>query len=163
MQRALPAVSGSVFVLTDEILQMGFAAAAASPRKRIILPVHRSDESVVQRMLNFMQPGTYIQPHRHPQQHAIETIQVLRGAMDFLVFSPDGDVIQRHRLQSDSLGLIDIEPGVWHGMVVLEPNTVILEIKRGPYDANADKFFAPWAPPEGRPEAEAYLTQLTSV
>jgi cupin fold WbuC family metalloprotein len=161
MQRALPPVSGSVFALTDEILSAGFSASAQSPRKRIILPLHRTQDAVVQRMLNFMQPGTYIQPHRHPEHHAIETIQVLRGGLDFLIFHADGTVAERHCLRASGLGLIDIEPGVWHGMVVMEPDTVLLEIKRGPYDANADKSFAPWAPAEGHPDVAAYLAGLS--
>ena len=38
-------------------------------------------------------------------------------------------------------------------MVCLEPDTVILEVKKGPYDANTDKKFASWAPAEGDPDA----------
>ena len=40
------------------------------------------------------------------------------------------------------------------------PDTVIFEVKPGPYDAATDKEFAPWAPPEGDPRAHAYLIQL---
>jgi cupin fold WbuC family metalloprotein len=149
MLLAFPNTTGPVFALTQEILNNGFAAAAASPRKRIILPVHRSDDSVVQRMLNFMQPGTYLMPHLHPLPHASETIQVLHGAVGFMVFDADGRVLSQHLLRASGLGLIDIEPNVWHGFVVLEPDTVVLEIKRGPYDPVHDKVFATWSPKEG--------------
>jgi cupin fold WbuC family metalloprotein len=56
--------------------------------------------------------------------------------------------------------LVDIEPGVWHTLVPLADDTVILEIKRGPYDAMTDKTFAAWAPSEGSDEACGYLKQL---
>lgn len=151
---ALAAAEGSVFALTEEMLERGCEAARQSPRRRIIFPIHRRPEALVQRMLNFMQPDTYVVPHRHPLEHAIETVQVLRGALGFLIFNEQGEVVSTHRLSAaESVSLLDIEPGIWHGMVILAPDTVILEIKRGPYDASTDKEFASWAPGEGDEEA----------
>ena len=156
---AFPNTTGPVFTLNEELLRTGFLAAAQSPRRRIILPVHRSQDAFVQRMLNFLQPGTYIQPHLHPLEHASETIQVLRGAIGFLVFDEEGAVLSRHLLRADSCALIDIEPNVWHGFVTLEPDTVVLEVKRGPYDPDNDKVFAVWCPKEGEPGTKALLAQ----
>lgn len=153
---ALPAATGPIFVLTEELMAQGCEAARRSPRRRIIFPIHRKPEAMVQRMLNFMQPDTYVTPHRHPLDHAIETVQVLRGELGFLLFDQSGAVVSSHRLsEKDSVALLDIEPALWHGMVILAPDTVVLEIKRGPYDATTDKEFAPWAPGEGDPGAEA--------
>lgn len=149
MSLALPNTAGPVFTLTDEILRTGSQAAAQSPRLRIILPLHRQQEALVQRMLNFMQPGTYLAPHLHPLPFASETIHVIQGAIGFLIFDPGGKILSQHLLKADGRGFIDIEPNVWHGFVVLEPNTVIIEIKRGPYDGPHDKVFAPWSPKEG--------------
>jgi cupin fold WbuC family metalloprotein len=160
MPLALPNVTGDVFALTEEILAQGCREARESPRRRMLLPLHRSQEAVVQRMLNFFQPGTYIQPHLHPLPHATETIQVLRGSLGFLIFHEDGSVKSKHVLRANGLGLIDIEARVWHGFVTLEPDTIILEIKRGPYDQQHDKIFAPWAPKENEPGAAAYLARL---
>lgn len=137
------------------------AQARTSPRRRIILPLHRSQDALVQRMLNCMLTGTYIQPHLHPLPHASETIQVLRGSMDFLIFDSAGNITERHKLSEGIHGLIDIEPRVWHGFVVTSEECVVLEIKRGPYDPTADKVFAEWAPPENSPEVETYLRRLS--
>jgi cupin fold WbuC family metalloprotein len=163
MPFAFPNVTGDVFTLDEATLRTGCAEAAASPRRRIILPLHRTQDALVQRMLNFLQPGTYIQPHLHPLPHAMETIQVLRGALGFLIFEADGSIKSRHLLNADGLGLIDIESNVWHGFVVLEPDTVILEIKRGPYDPAHDKVFATWAPREGEAGTEAALAGWAEV
>jgi cupin fold WbuC family metalloprotein len=157
---ALPAVSGDVFSLTDELIEEGLTAARESPRKRIIQPIHRTQEAIVQRMLNFMLPGTYLRPHLHPREEASETVQVLRGELGFIIFEEDSSVRELHRLSAGSGGLIDIEPEVWHGLVVLAPDTVILEIKRGPYDLKRDKIFADWAPAEEDPEAASYRESL---
>jgi hypothetical protein len=37
---------------------------------------------------------------------------------------------------------------------------VVLEIKRGPYDARTDKQFAEWCPGEGTPEAAQWLCAM---
>jgi cupin fold WbuC family metalloprotein len=156
---ALPAVCGESFVLDAHTLARGCAAAAMSMRQRIILPLHRQQTALVQRMLNFLQPETYIQPHLHPLESASETIQVLQGSIGFLIFDADGGVTQVIRLQAGALGLIDIEPNLWHGFVALELDTVILEIKRGPYDGQRDKVFAAWAPAEGEVGAAQQLQE----
>ena len=59
--------------------------------------------------------------------------------------------------------LVDIESGVWHTLVPLANDTVILEIKRGPYNAATDKTFASWAPEEGSPAAHSYLRKMEAI
>ncbi len=160
MKLALPHITGPTFRLTAEVIEQALSEAENSPRRRIILPVHRSPAAAVQRMLNFLLPGTYIRPHLHPLPHATETIHVLRGTLHFLLFDDSGRITARHELRAHETGLIDIEPNLWHGFIVPTEPTVILEIKRGPYDAQNDKVFAPWAPEEGQPEVKAYLQSL---
>ena len=106
-------------------------------------------------MLNFFQPGTYVRPHVHPMPGQIELVHVIRGRLGFLLFSPEGRITGIHDLSASGDGMIDIEPGQWHGMVCLAPDTVIVEIKKGPYSATGDKTFAQWSPEEGLPDAIA--------
>ncbi len=163
---ALAAVSGDVFHLDEELLSAGIAAAHNSPRRRIILPIHRGQDALVQRMFNFMLPGTYVQPHLHPRDGAIETMMVLRGALGFVLFDDQGNIRDHWRLTAGTpSAVLDIEPKLWHGMVILEPDTVILEIKRGPYDVEHDKVFADWAPKESddRAELDAYRETLEAL
>ncbi|MFT5470915.1 MAG: cupin fold WbuC family metalloprotein [Verrucomicrobiales bacterium] len=163
MKLAFENASGNCFSLTDEILNQGFKASRESPRKRIILPLHRTQDSPVQRMLNFFQPDTFVQPHVHPQPGQIETVHVLSGSIGFVLFEADGKIRKTQQLLAGGLGPIDIEPGVWHGMVCLTPDTSILEIKKGPYDAATDKVFATWAPTENSSDAPAYLRELEKL
>jgi cupin fold WbuC family metalloprotein len=157
---ALPNASGDAFRLDEKLIARGIAAAGASARRRIIMPIHRVQEARVQRMLNFLQPGTYIRPHLHPLDHASETICALRGALGFVLFDEAGAVKETMVLREGGLGVVDIEPRVWHGMVALEAGTVLLEMKQGPYDAATDKIFADWAPEEGEASAENYERAL---
>ena len=127
----------------------------------MILPVHRQQEALVQRMFNFLQPGTYIRPHLHPRPFASESLVMLQGSVGFLRFDEKGSVIESFVLDSTpGANVIDFEPQLWHSFVVLEPDTVLFEVKRGPYDITEDKTFADWAPEEFTPEAEAYLKTM---
>lgn len=160
MSRAIENLSGAVVTLNEENLARGLRASRESPRRRIILPVQRTQEAQVQRLVNFLQPGTYIRPHCHPEPHASETVCLLQGNLEILIFSPEGKIIERQILEENGLRLIDIEKGTWHGMIVQGEDTVIFECKRGPYDAKKDKEFAPWAPAEGDDRAQKYLETL---
>ena len=150
-------VTGPVFTLTDELIQQGIRGSKESDRRRIILPIHRVQNAEVQRMINFLQPGTYIRPHKHPLNHATESLVLIQGAILFFTFSDIGEVETRRKVDSKPLsGVLDIEPNVWHSFIVLEPDTILFECKRGPYDAETDKIFAPWAPEEGSDEADGW-------
>lgn len=159
-KQALANISGDWFTLDDDMLQEGLEASRQSPRQRMILPVHRYQESPVQRMLNFLQPETYIRPHMHPRDGAVESICVLQGSLRFFVFDETGTVKFDTFLEAS--GVIDIEPRVWHNFVVLSTDTIIFETKMGPYDAEMDKEFAMWAPGENSDEAKAWVEQLKS-
>ncbi len=150
-------VTGPIFTLTDELIQQGIQASGESERRRIILPIHREQDSEVQRMINFLQPDTYIRPHKHPLKHATESLVLIQGSILFFTYDDSGDVLSKHRVESNPLpGVVDIEPGVWHSFIVLESDTILFECKRGPYDAETDKIFAPWAPEEGTEEANGW-------
>ncbi len=66
-------------------------------------------------------------------EQATESVCLLNGHLEVLIFNPEGSIHTRHHLTPTS-SLIDIEPRVWHGMIVHEPDTVIFEVKKGPYN-----------------------------
>ena len=111
-------------------------------------------------MLNFMQPGTYIRAHQHPRDWASETLMVMSGCLGFVTFDPQGNVLTKHRLMVGDL--VDIEARVWHSVLALAEDTILLEIKRGPFNEE-DKVFADWSPQEFSEEAPAYLAWLTGL
>ncbi len=160
MRLALPNPTGPVFELTPALREEGLRESRLSPRRRMLLPIHRGQDDLVQRMVNFLQPGTYIRAHNHPRPWATETLLVLSGRLGFVLFDPDGQLLSRHSLGPGEL--VDIEAGLWHSVLALAEDTVILEIKRGPFDAE-DKVFAEWSPPEFSDDAPAYLAWLTGL
>lgn len=140
------------------------AAAAANPRRREIHVLHAGNDDPLQRMLNAMQPGTYIRPHRHLHPAKSETFIVLTGRAGFVLWeddTPNLDSAGYVLLDRDHGSyVVDIRPGVWHGIVCLAPDTVLFEVKNGPYAPHSDKDFAPWAPEPDTPEAAAFVKEL---
>lgn len=132
--------------------------AAASVRRRANFNLHDSAADPVQRFLNVMQPGTYVRPHRHNDPDKWELTIVLSGRVVVLLLEPDGMVVHK-RIELDASGPergIELPAGVWHTCAALSPDAVLLEIKRGPYNARSDKDFAVWAPAEGDSECADY-------
>lgn len=112
-------------------------------------------------MFNAIQPGSYIQPHRHLFPPKAESVIVLQGAIYVFIFDTDGKIQEIHTVQAGGISLgIDSEPGVFHTFAAIEPDTVLFEVKPGPYNQADDKDFAPWAPAEGEEGAKEYLEYL---
>ena len=67
-------------------------------------------------------------------------------------FSTTGDESRNGRSSIGVYGF-DIAPGVWHGSLVLEPGTVVFEVKPGPYVPVGAVDLAPWTPAADDAEA----------
>ena len=136
-------------------------AAAQSERRRKNLNLHEEYTDPCQRLFNAIEPGTYIRPHRHVDPPKAECFLTIRGRMALFVFVDGGaiDKVLSLGAGSDVLA-VELPAGVWHSLVALEAGTIFFEIKPGPYTPMTDKDFAPWAPVEGSPDAEAYLAGL---
>jgi len=148
--RALPAPSGPISWLSQDLLQGAITASRSNPRRRVIQPFHRSQSATLQRMFNAVQPDSYIPPHRHLDPPKAESWIVLRGALAFFTFDEQGAISEclEIRAGGEIFG-VDLEPGVY-------------EVKDGPYSPATDKAFAEWAPGEGTPEAGDYLAKLAA-
>jgi cupin fold WbuC family metalloprotein len=152
------------FTVVDAALLAHKAAdARTNLRKREIHTFHSSDNEVLQRMLNAMQPGTYVMPHRHLHPPKAEAFVILAGRAGFAIYEDDGTLPDENLVLLDaSRGqyAIDIREGVWHGLVILAPDTVLFEVKPGPYAQASDKDFPDWAPRPDTLEATRWVTDL---
>ncbi len=127
-------------------------AASHSPRRRMNHNFHKQADDTLQRMLNAMEPDTYIAPHKHQQPDKREAFIILQGAVLLVEFTEEGK-ITGHVLMDREQGVFgaEVPPRTYHTLICLEPGSVIYEIKDGPYDVSTDKIFAPWAPAEADP------------
>ena len=153
---------GRIQTLDRELFRSLIERARQSPRLRTNHNFHASMDENPHRFLNVMVQGTYVTPHRHLDPPKAESFLVLEGEAAFITFDDTGAIASKHILGRDTIG-IDIDPGVWHTLVVLSPEVVCYEVKPGPYTAANDKDFAPWAPREGDPAAAAYLERLLAA
>jgi cupin fold WbuC family metalloprotein len=162
--RALPAPTEELSIIDDSMVNEAVVYSRTSPRRRVLKPFHKAPEDPLHRMLNAVQPGTYVQPHRHLHPPNAEAWVVLRGKVLFFTFDADGRVTTSVELAAGSPRFgVDLAPGVYHTLIALEPDTVLYEVKNGPYAQETDKAFAPWAPAEGDPGTAEYLETLMSV
>jgi cupin fold WbuC family metalloprotein len=149
--------------IDDEIIRATLEAARRSPRRRMNYNFHTGPGDNPHRFLNVLLQDTYVAPHRHLVPPKAESFLVLEGSIVLICFDDDGSVRSRHwlgdRAPATARG-IDLEPGVWHTLTAVTPYAVCYEVKPGPWDPATDKEFAPWAPREGDPRAEAYLREL---
>ena len=94
----------------------------------------------VQRLFNAMEPGTIIPIQRH--RDTAETIIVVRGQLKLTIYDDYKNILEGYVL-NPSVGIYGyhIPKGVLHGVEVLVPNTVMFEVKEGPYTPLADEDF----------------------
>ncbi|NQV34213.1 MAG: WbuC family cupin fold metalloprotein [Phycisphaeraceae bacterium] len=158
---AMDVPQGDVVKVTQTMVNEAAAMSRESPRKRIILPFHASDANVLHRMFNVVQKGTYIRAHRHRTPPKDETLVVLQGGIQVFIFDDAGQIAQTFPVKAgtDVFG-VDIKAGICHTFAVMENDTVVFEVKPGPYNPKTDKDFASWAPEEGTSEAAEYLADL---
>lgn len=107
-------------------------SAKESERLRMNYNFHESLDSPAQRLLNALEPGTVLPIHRHI--HSNETYILLRGIIDVIYYDNDKVEINRVRLDLNigNIG-INIPKSQWHTIEVLSSDTVIFEVKDGPY------------------------------
>ncbi|WP_298183080.1 WbuC family cupin fold metalloprotein [uncultured Pseudomonas sp.] len=130
--------------------------AAANPRQRQHHNFHQMEEPC-HRMAVGLQPDTYIPPHRHLAADKAEALLVLKGRLGLLIFTDSGEVLDKRVLEAggDCVG-VDLPPGVFHALVVLQADSVLFECKAGPYRPVGEGEQASWAPREGEPGVAAY-------
>ena len=134
--------------------------ARAAPRRRMNHNLHRDDD-VVHRLLNAMEPDSYVMPHRHLDPAKAETILVLRGRFGLVLFDAHGQV-ERAELLGEGAGscAVELPAGQYHSIVSLASGSVFFETKAGPYRPLTPEERAAWAPAEGEPAAAAYLAAM---
>ncbi len=148
-------------VVTRELLKLVTEEAVSSPRLRKNHNMHKHDGSVCHRLLNAIEPASYIRPHRHLDPEKDEAFIILNGKLGIIIFSEDGVVTEKVLLSNQSGNLAaDIPYGVFHTAVSLEPGTVFYEAKAGPYLPLSESETASWAPIDGSEDAMSYLNNL---
>lgn len=152
-------------VFSADYLNELTAQAQDNLRKRQHRNIHESYADPCQRLFNAIEPSSYIRPHRHATDPRDELLIAIRGLMALVTFDEKGNVTGVLRFGADgkeegvAVGA-EVPTDTWHTVIALEPGSVLLEVKAGPFDPNQPKDLAPWAPDEGAQSAKQYLAKL---
>lgn len=152
-------------LITEQLLDETTAKAKVNPRLRMNYNFHEDLDDPVNRLLNAMEPGTYLRPHRHLNPDKDEVFLLLRGKAAVFIFDESGNVTETIILcPTEGVYGAEIKAGVWHGMLVLESGSVVYEVKKGPFAPLSPENLAPWSPAaEDKEAVDLYINKLESL
>ncbi len=134
-------------ILNTELFNEVLEAAIVSSRRRMNydLRTQATDSDPLwrdgsQRMLNVMMKDTVIPIHRHAE--TTETVIVLKGSGDEVIYNNEGEEIERVTLRYGSdCPAVQVPRNAYHTFVPHEDGTVIFEAKDRAYDPiKTDEF-----------------------
>lgn len=112
------------------------AKARASERKRMHYDLRDTPEDGSMRMLNAIEPGTFIPVHRHTMTS--EDVLVVRGECEEVLYSQvDDHLVEAARIHMQagtSEMMCHVPQGQFHTCISLAPDTIIYEAKNTRYD-----------------------------
>lgn len=113
--------------MLDELLRR----ANESPRMRMNYDLRNSEADTSTRMLNVMMPGTVTQIHRHKNSN--ETVIMLRGSMDMVLYTDEGvEEVRYHLGGTSGVWGLSVPKDKFHTMEVFEP-TIMFVGRDGAY------------------------------
>ncbi len=151
-------------IINRELFDRVSSEARAVPRRRKNFNFHAAEADASHRLLNAMEPDSYIPPHCHRDASKDESIIALAGRFGVVFFDHEGKVTGTASLVpgGEAVG-VNIPHGVFHSLVALEPGSIFFEAKAGPYQALEPAEKASWAPAEGAQDATDYLNFLRAM
>ena len=153
-----------MILIDKELLDETTRKAIQSPRLRMNYNFHESLDDPVNRLINAMEPDTYLRPHRHNNPDKNEIFLLLRGKAVLFLFDDQG-TISKSVIIDPKAGMYggEIPCNVWHTLIVLESGSVVYEIKQGPFTPLSPENFASWSPdPEDKDAVVKFMNNLKS-
>jgi cupin fold WbuC family metalloprotein len=131
-----------------------------TPRGRIRLCAHGGDQDALHEMFLALARDTYIRPHKHPGK--CESLHVIEGVADLVIFDEDGNVRQVVPLGDPRSGrpfYYRLSQPWFHTLLIHSDVLVVHETTNGPFRAG-ETVLAPWAPAEGEPAVSGFRSKL---
>ncbi|MFZ5391409.1 MAG: WbuC family cupin fold metalloprotein [Patescibacteria group bacterium] len=149
-------------LLNDDLIKETAVTSQNSKRRRSLYTFHQDNDEKVHRLLNVIQPDSYLQPHKHQAPDKVEVMIVLKGKLAVIEFAEDGRPSGQIVLAPQSSPyILEIEPNTWHMSIALEADTAVYIVTEGPWRPDSHKIMAPWAPSEKETvAAQEYLAGL---
>ncbi|MBK5145051.1 WbuC family cupin fold metalloprotein [Budviciaceae bacterium BWR-B9] len=132
-------------MIDRKIIEELYKQANISERKRAHYQLHYSHQDKVQRLLIALIKGSYVEPHFHELHNQWEMFSVLDGCIRVCIYDEGGDIINTFLAgPGENSSLVEFSPGEIHSVECISNQTLMLEIKEGPFDPNYAKAFPKW-------------------
>ena len=135
--------------------------AGRNPRKRIRLCAHKGVDDGLHEMFIIHAKDTYVRPHKHLNKS--ESIHVLEGSVDLIIFDEAGSITEVTRLGDYASGgrfYHRLSDPTYHTLIIVSEVIAFHETTNGPFRP-ADTIWAPWAPESSDDVAAiAYMEKL---
>jgi cupin fold WbuC family metalloprotein len=152
---------GPIAKLGQDDMQLLRQGAANSPRGRVRINVHPSEDDMLHEMFIAIRQNSYIRPHLHPGKS--EAFHIVQGVVDIVVFQEDGtvrDVVPLGDGHSGRAFYYRMSRPFFHTLLIRSDFLIVHEITNGPFLRGGTRF-APFAPEEGDADGAAdYLRRL---
>lgn len=136
------------------------AQGASVPRLRARICAHEAPDALQHQMLIAHHQSCYVRPHAHVNKE--ESLLVLEGEADALLFSPEGRlerVLTLGPAGGQAPFFLQVPAGRVHALWIRSSWFVFLETTRGPF-RRTDLYFPSWSPTEA--EAAPFLATLAT-
>ena len=152
-------------LIDKQLLDETTAKARKSQRLRMNHNFHETLDEPVNRLINAMEPDTYLRPHRHLNPDKTEIFLLLRGKATLFLFDDSGTVTETVILDpANGVYGGEIPCDVWHTLIVWESGSVVYEVKQGPFAPLPPENFASWSPdPEDTANVKIFMDNLKAI
>jgi cupin fold WbuC family metalloprotein len=149
-------------IIDNTLLDETTSKAKQSERLRMNHNFHETLDNPVNRLINAIEPGSYVRPHRHLTPPKDEMFILLRGKAWIVIFDDEGNITEKKLIDpTNGVYGADIKAGAWHTIISLVSGTVVCEAKAGPFTPLSAEDFATWSPiPEDKEEVKNYINTL---
>jgi len=149
------------FSLSKEDTNRLISLAKNTTRGRVRYCSHSSDQESLHEMFIVHPKGAYVRPHKHLEK--IESMLVIDGEVDYVVFDNDGNVdnvVKMGSYESKKSFYQTIRKNKFHTLVIKSEWLVFLEITNGPFDKE-NTVYAEWSPKESDTlSVEVFLNKI---
>lgn len=154
----------SVVALSDDEITALKQKASMNPRNRIRLCAHPDTSDKLHEMIIILEKNVHFPPHRH--QGKSESVHIIEGIADMIVFNDDGSISQVLPLGVFGSGrncFCRLNASVYHTLLIRSEFLIFHETINGPFQKDNSQY-APWVPDSSDPEImKGYFENLNSL
>ena len=131
-------------------------------RKRIRICAHMNPSDKLHDMLIVHGKECYVRPHKHSSK--AESLTILEGEADLILFEEDGsirDVIRMGELSTNKDFFYRISSSIYHMLIIRSEFLTFHEATEGPFDRE-DTLFPEWSPSEDSDSLVDFMESIES-